>query len=446
MSTSDSPGFFEKFNNWISGSITIRILSITILVLLLLIPNAMIQDIIRERQYTSQNASNEISQIWGHDQTICGPIISIPYVTHHITDLGKSYTTEHWSHFLPNELNITGNVTPEIRHKSIYETAVYHAALDVSGSFNRPDPSEIGIDSADFIFEDAIISVGIPDMRGIKAKVELNLGADKYEFGPGIPTADIIAEGISVPIDLDSSARFDFNFGLSLNGSNSLNFIPIGKETDVTLTSSWADPGFIGDHSAVHEITNDGFMASWKVLDLNRNFPQAWKGQQHDIFGSSFGVRLVIPLDHYQQSMRSAKYAIMFISLTFLVFFFIETINRKRIHPIQYILVGLALSLFFVLLLSLAEHIGFNGAFISAAGATTLLITIYSGGMLQNRKLTLLMFGLLTALYTFIYTILQLEDLALLAGSIGLFLVLAAIMFWSRKVDWYAYGNRSLKD
>jgi inner membrane protein len=444
MSTSSSPGFFEKFNNWISGSITIRILSITILVLLLLIPNAMIQDIISERQHTSERASREISQIWGHEQTICGPVISIPYIVRHVTDDGKVYTTEHWSHFLPDELTITGNVDSEIRHKSIYETAVYHTDLGISGSFKRPDPAEIGIDSIDFKFDNAIISVGIPDMRGIKEKVELQLGVKKYEFGPGVPTADIISEGISVPIELDSSANFDFHFNLSLNGSSSLNFIPMGKETDVSLISPWPDPGFIGDHAAVHNINEGGFTASWKVLDLNRNFPQAWKGQQHDIFGSSFGVELVIPLDHYQQSMRSAKYAIMFISLTFLVFFFIETINRKRIHPIQYILVGLALSLFFVLLLSLSEHIGFNGAFISAACATTGLITIYSGGMLQNKKLTSLMFGLLTALYTFIYTILQLEDMALLAGSIGLFLVLAAIMFWSRKVDWYEYGNTSV--
>lgn len=443
MSTTSSPGFFEKFNNWISGSITIRIISITILALLLLIPNAMIQEIIRERQHTSDRSAREISQIWGHSQTICGPVISVPYLKLNTTDEGLQYTTEHWSHFLPNDLKITGAVDPEVRHKSIYETAVYHTDLNVSGSFKRPDPTEIGLDSASFKFEDAIISVGIPDMRGIKQKVELQFGSKEYEFGPGVPTSDLIKEGISVRVDLDSTSEINFSFDLSLNGSNTLNFIPLGKETDVHLTSSWPDPGFIGDHAAVHEISEAGFTADWKVLDLNRNFPQAWKGQHHDIFGSSFGVRLVIPLDHYQQAMRSAKYAIMFISLTFLVFFFIETINRKRIHPIQYILVGLALSLFFVLLLSLSEHIGFNWAFISAASATTGLITIYSGGMLQNRKLTALMFGLLAALYTFIYTILQLEDMALLVGSIGLFLVLAAVMFWSRKVDWYAYGNRS---
>jgi inner membrane protein len=443
---SEYPGFFEKFNSWISGSITIRIMSITILVLLLMIPNAMIRDIIFERQTTNEQVYQDIRQIWGQAQTVCGPVVSVPCRAVTRDEKGVVTETRYWSHFLPRELNISGNVEPEVRNRGIYEMAVYATDLQVKGVFDIPDPQTLGIDKENFNLAGAVISVGIPDMRGIKEKVMLKTPLQNTEFGPGVPTANVISEGISTLIQFPTEGELTFSFNLQLNGSGDLNFVPLGKETTVSLASPWPHPSFRGNFSPIERnITKDGFTANWKVLDLNRNFPQAWKGERQGIYESAFGVDLLIPVDHYQQSMRSAKYAILFISLTFLVFFFIETINRKRIHPIQYILVGLALSLFFVLLLSLSEHIGFNGAFLSAAAGTTLLITIYSSGMLADRKLTALMAALLVVLYGFIYTILQLEDMALLVGSIGLFVVLAAVMFWSRKVDWYRYSdNRSL--
>jgi len=442
QTTSESPGFFEKFNQWLSGSITIRIFSITVLVLLLMIPNSMIRDIIYERQSTNEEVYRDIRQIWGQAQTVCGPVVSVPYRVLSRDDKGTLTQTWYWAHFLPRELHVAGDVQPEIRHRGIYEMAVYATNMEVKGVFDIPDAQSLGIAQEDFNLEGAIMCVGIPDMRGIKEKVMLKTPVQNVEFGPGIPTANVISEGISTPIQFPAEGELTFSLNLQLNGSGNLSFIPLGKETTVSLASPWPHPSFKGNFSPTsRNITKDGFTANWKVLDLNRNFPQAWKGQRQGIYESAFGVDLLIPVDHYQQSMRSAKYAIMFISLTFLVFFFIETINRKRIHPIQYILVGLALSLFFVLLLSLSEHIGFNAAFLSAATGVTLLITIYSSGMLADRKLTALMAVLLSVLYGFIYTILQLEDMALLVGSIGLFAVLAAVMFWSRKVDWYAYSD-----
>jgi len=247
----------------------------------------------------------------------------------------------------------------------------------------------------------------------------------------------VFANGISVRMPVGEKDEYAFNIDLDLRGSQSLNFVPLGRATRVDLTSDWPHPSFNGAFLPDHDITEEGFSATWKVLDLNRNFPQAWKGNRDGIYDSSFGFELFMPNDHYQQSMRSAKYAILFISLTFMVFFFLETINKKRIHPIQYILVGLALSIFFVLLLSLAEFIGFNAAYGVGAVATTLLIVIYSSSILTSGKLTAFLFGLLSVMYVFIFTILQLEDTALLVGSIGLFIILATIMIWSRKVDWY---------
>ena len=438
-----TPGAVERFNLWLSSSVTVSIFSITILVLLLMIPNAMIQDIIRERQFTSDTAIREVSAIWGHSQTVAGPVISIPYLTFTEDKDGERTYYKHWSHFLPEELNVDALVTSEKRERGIYEVIVYNSKMTVSGSFNRPNPIPLNIAPDQFLLKDAVLSMGIPDMRGINEKVNLNFNDTVAEFQPGIPTNEVFSEGISVRMPIGEGESFAFEIDLDLKGSQALSFIPLGRETQVNMNSDWPHPSFEGAFLPdAHDITETGFTATWKVLDLNRNFPQAWTGERSGMYESSFGFQLFMPNDHYQQSMRSAKYAIMFISLTFMVFFFMETVNKKRIHPIQYILVGLALSIFFVLILSLSEFIGFNAAYGVGALATTILITAYSSSILTSRKLTAFMAGLLTVMYGFIYTILQLEDTALLVGSIGLFIILAIVMIWSRKVDWYKGVNK----
>ncbi|MBI1286770.1 MAG: cell envelope integrity protein CreD [Flavobacteriales bacterium] len=428
---------FDRFNRWLSGSVTVRIFSVAILVLLLMIPNSMIRDIIRERKLTSEDAVSEVSSKWGYAQTVVGPVLSVPYLTYTEDKEGNRTYTKYWSHFLPDDLSVNAEVASNKRKRSIYEVVVYTSDMTVSGKFKRPDPELLNIPKNMFLLNEAIISMGIPDMRGIGEKVNLTFGDTLAEFGPGIPTSEVFAQGISARMPIGDGEEFPFKIGLELRGSRSLSFVPIGRATRVDLRSDWPHPSFNGAFLPDHEVTDQGFSATWKVLDLNRNFPQQWKGQRTGIYDAAFGFELFMPNDHYQQSMRSAKYAILFISLTFMVFFFMETINKKRIHPIQYILVGLALSLFFVLILSLSEFIGFSGAYLIGAIGTTLLITIYSSNMLTSFKLTAFLGGLLTVMYGFIYIILQLEDTALLVGSIGLFLILATIMLWSRKVDWY---------
>lgn len=438
-----NPNVFERFNLWLSASVTVRIFSITILVLLLMIPNAMIRDIIMERQNTSDAAIQEVSAKWGYGQTVAGPVISVPYITFTEDKEGEKTYYKHWSHFLPDQLKVDAAVSSETRKRGIYEVVVYSSKMKLSGRFQRPDPVKLGIEPDKFLFQEAIVSMGIPDMRGISEKVSLSFNDTVAEFGPGIPTAEVFKTGISARMPLAEAASFNFEIDLDLKGSQQLDFVPIGKETLVNLSSDWPHPSFEGSFLPNSpEVRKDGFTASWKVLDLNRNFPQEWKGERAGLYDAAFGFKLLMPNDHYQQSMRSAKYAILFISLTFMVFFFMETINKKRIHPIQYILVGLALSIFFVLLLSLSEFIGFNGAYGVGAIATTLLISIYSSGILSSMKLTAFLFGLLTVMYGFIFTILQLEDTALLVGSIGLFIILATIMIWSRKVNWYGSNDK----
>ena len=239
------------------------------------------------------------------------------------------------------------------------------------------------------------------------------------------------------------SKAYAFSIPLKLNGSGYLKFEPVGKETTVALESGWSSPSFEGDFLPdQREIRPEGFSASWKVLDLNRNYPQQWKGAEYS-FGTGnhpsahFGVRLVQTVDEYAKTERSSKYAILVIGLTFLIYFFYETLRRFHIHPFQYLLVGLALSVFYLLLLSLSEHLGFNTAYAVATAATIGLITVYSAGVFKNLRMTVQLTLLLGLIYGFIFIVLQLEDYALLTGSIGIFAALAAVMYYSRNVDWY---------
>jgi inner membrane protein len=223
-------------------------------------------------------------------------------------------------------------------------------------------------------------------------------------------------------------------------------FSPVGKITDVNINSSWSDPKFTGAYLPDdRDNTGDSFSAHWNVLHLNRNFPQQWINDDQNVENSDFGFELLLTVDNYKKSFRSIQYAILFIAFTFIVFFFVEIMQKVFIHPIQYILVGFALIVFFTLLLSISEQMNFNLAYLLSAAATLILVTGYVKAILKNTKIALMVAGILALLYSFIFVIIQLEDMALLIGSIGLFIVLSAVMYLSRKIDWYNL-NQSAKE
>jgi len=222
---------------------------------------------------------------------------------------------------------------------------------------------------------------------------------------------------------------------MQLNGSSAISFIPIGQQTDVTVKGQWQSPSFIGSFSPESTIDNKQFSASWRILSFNRDIPLTWSDNDiADLGSNSFGVNLIETVDHYQQNMRSAKYALMFIALTFIVFFFVEIFTKKPIQFFQYVLVGIALILFYSLLLSLSEQIGFGWAYLTASAATIAMITVYFYSLIKQRLVTFILAGILIVLYAFLYIILQIEDFALLFGSIFLFLILGVIMFVSNKI------------
>ena len=433
-----------KANNWFKNSIMVKVLSIGFLILILMIPTSMIENIIYERQARSNEVVNEVSSKWGYNQTITGPMLTIPCNVWLTGQNGVPKAKLKYSYFLPENLQITGTVEPEIRYRGLYEVIVYNSKLNITGKFAKPSFEEWGIHDGHVKWDDVMISIGIPDMRGIQESIELKWNNEKFLFNPGIDNNLDLLSGVSTKVDMhitDSTlTHYEFSIQLDINGSGSLNFVPLGKETDVKISSSWETPSYMGaflpDERGARE-DSTGFSASWKILHLNRNFPQKWLNVAKNLNTASFGVRFLFPVDHYQKSIRTAKYANMFLFLTFLIFFFVEIINKKRIHPMQYLLVGFALSIFYSLLISLSEHFSFNKSFLIGSAAIVILITGYSHSIFKDLRLTALMGCVLTALYVLLFSILQMEDYSLLLGSLGIFLVLALVMFLSRKFKWY---------
>lgn len=447
--TPQDASFFEKARNWISNSITLRLFTIGILILIMLIPVSMIEDLIRERQYRQSDAQNEISSTWGHPQTITGPVLSVPYTIYNKvyekegSDKFKLVPATQYVHFLPENLKMDGNIQPEVRYRGIFEAIVYESDVEISGNFFFPDVSNW--EQKDFFrWDEAFVSVGISDLRSIQEDVKIMWENQQQSFEPGIPSYDVMASGIHVKVNIapfiaENKKDYPFKMNFKFNGSNYIKFTPIGKTTDVFLNSPWPTPSFDGAFLPdKREVSKKGFAAHWNILNLNRSYPQYFIGSTSGIGESAFGVSLMLPVDQYQKSMRAAKYAVLFITLTFMVFFFIQIINKVRIHPIQYILVGFALCIFYTLLISLSEHMHFGVAYLIAAISIVLLTSFYAQGTFKNTKLSFMLAGIMGILYGFIFSIIQLEDYALLVGSIGLFIALAVLMFITRNIQWYS--------
>lgn len=418
-------------------SLGIRLFIIAFLGLVLLIPSFLIQELISERETRRNQVAHEISEKWGAEQVVVGPIISVPYTYSYKSGDTIEQTTR-YAHLLPEDLNIKGNLAPEVRYRGIYKVIVYNSRVTVSGSFPPISTDDFNIPFEDFNFDDALVSVGISDMTGIKEFVTFNWNGKEYIANPGIQTNDVISSGISIAPDLDPEKDHTFRFELNLNGSSGMRFSPVGRETHVELSSDWPTPSFTGNFlPAARTVNASGFTSQWNVLHMNRNFPQQWVGSNDEVSKTTFGVDLLIPVDEYQKTMRTAKYAIMFIALTFLTFFMIELLSGNIIHPIQYLLIGFALLIFYTLLLSISEYVVFGLAYLVASAAIILMITIYSYSVLSDGRKTGIIFGVLIFLYGYLYILMQLQDYALLMGSIGLFVVLALVMYLTRGINWF---------
>jgi inner membrane protein len=289
------------------------------------------------------------------------------------------------------------------------------------------------------LWQQAQLMVGIEDLRGINANVVLQWRDQQIPFSPGARAGKLFDSGITAAFqELKPGVAYPFEIQLSLKGSEQLFFVPLGKQSEATITSSWKDPSFTGAFlPQSSDIDASGFTADWKVLHFNRNFPQQWTNDEYDVEKARFGVSLFEPASHYQKSMRSSKYSILIIVLTFLSFFLMEVKQGARIHPLQYILIGLALCLFYTLLLSISEHLGFNMAYLISAVAIITMIFLYTRTTLGRKRIAIFLALALALIYTFLFVLIQMEAYALLFGSIGLFIALGITMYVVRNIQWY---------
>jgi inner membrane protein len=412
-------------NKWYQ-SLTVKLALLAILGSLLLVPLQMIKQVITERQLNAEKVKKEIADQWAAKQCFSGPVINIPVRTIP-SEKDERSITKLW-HILPESLNITGNIKPEIRYRGIYKSVVYEFELKINGYFIVP--AEGVLKNYKVLWNEAYYTAGISDNRGLKGKIILKTDSTELEAEPGVRDNDIFLSGISfVSPVLIPGNKVTIDMSISLSGSEGLQLTPLGKSTIAHLESDWTSPSFNGSFLPVkRNVDETGFTADWEVTHLNRNFPQNWTGSAFHPMESSFGLDLFQPVDHYQKSWRSSRYGILFIALTFLVLIFLEITRKEAIHIFHYFLVSLGLVLFFSLLNSLSEQVGFNLAYLISSVATILMISIFTGTLFREKKTALIVFGMLVILYSFIFVLLTLNDYAYLAGNIGLFLLLAIIM------------------
>ena len=420
------------------NSYTFRAFVIFILILILFIPQKMITSLVSERTYRSIAATSEITQSWGKSQQVNGPILCIPYEVNVIQDKLSKLETR-YLYLLPENLNIEGKINPNILYRKIYKAIVYSSNLNINGKFDVIEAAKnFPKDCYRIAWDDATVQFNLSDYKGIKDILKINFGNNSYELKP--EQSDFFGNALvsKVNIAADSSVNFSMNF--QLNGSEQIEFTPIGKQTKVAISSHWSTPSFYGSFLPENrEVKDSSFTANWNVLYTNRQYGNILFEKPESFDTETLGVKFLFPINPYQSTGRAVDYAILIIGASFLVFFLFEVLRKRKIHTIQYLLVGISLCIFYTLLLSLSEHVGFNLSYLIASSATIGLITFYSISVFKEKMAAALMSVSLICLYGYIYIMLQMEDYALLTGSIGMFVVMAIVMFLTRKINWY--GN-----
>lgn len=413
-------------------SLTIKMILLAIMGLFSLVPLEMIKSIIGERQKNSENIKKEIAVQWAGQQAISGPVLNIPLKIYPAKKEAEPYLS--LFHLMPETLIIQGDIKTEKRHRSIYQAVVYTTDMEIPGEFVIPEINSG--ERSEILWNEAYYTVGISDNRGLKGAVSFKTDSTVIDAIPGLKDTELFSSGITFPAELTArNKRIQFSLNMKLSGSENLSFTPMGKTTNVSLRSQWNSPGFMGSFLPAERIINgSGFEAKWLITNLNRNFPQFWNGNVYKPGNDSFGVNFILQVDHYQKSLRSAKYGILFIALTFLALLFAELTINEKIHIFHYLQLALGLVLFFSLLNALSEQIGFNFAYLISASSTIILISFFLRALIRKNRPVILIGGLLVFLYSFIFILLTLNDYAYLAGNIGLFILLVITMKLSLKL------------
>jgi inner membrane protein len=414
-----------------------------VLALLMQIPIFKISSLITERQATRSDAENEITSTWGGSQVLSGPVLSVPYMHRWTDEKGLPRAEKRFANLLPDDLDYAARVNPEIRKRGIFEVPVYALDATISGRFDLARVRGMGFPLHEALWNEARITMPFSELNTVTAPPKLTWQGRAPELNPSSPDAPVQG-GLeaAVALDPENLGTAKFSLDVKMNGSNKVRFMPQGKETRATLASSWTSPSFSGAFLPKKRASgNSGFSAEWGTSSVTRAYPQQWlsiKPPDHmeaSWHASSFGVDFATPTDAYSKTARSVKYSLLFIAMTFMTFYLIELFRRNRVHMLQYALVGMSLCLFYLLLLSLAEHMAFGYAYGASTLAVLLLTGLYAWAVFGRAVDALGISAALGALYGYLYVVLNAEDHALLFGTLGLLCMLAGLMYATRRLN-----------
>lgn len=431
----------------------VKILLIAGLALALLIPLALVQDLVGEREDRLRQVVREIGDLWGRPQTLAGPLLLVPASRVQVDEQGRRTRLEEQLVLLPDVYHVEAALEPERRSRGPFEAVVYRLNLKLTGHFSLPGRPDLALKGVQPDWTRARLLLGLEDQRRLTEAPEIVWDERGLAAEPGLPSdlAALTAGGLQAELNLgpdDFGRPLTFATSLTLNGSSHLDVLPLGRTTSATIASTWPHPSFYGAFLPLErEVSDEGFTARWSTSHFGRSYPQIWRlgeaggVRMEDLRASAFGVELYQPAGAYQQSERTTKYGLLFILFTFTLLFLYELISRRRLHIFQYGLVGCALALFYLLLLALAEQLTFALAYAIAAGAIVAQLVFYTAGALDSLKRAAGLGLLVAALYAGLYLLIGLEDLALLVGGLALFVALTAVMAVTRRIDWYAIAQ-----
>ncbi len=451
----------EKGGIWAAP--TVKLALVGVLTLVMLIPMAYIKSLIRERMNRKEQVIREIDRQWGNEVLMAGPVLQIPYneyetVTYYQNGGKKKerrLVAERRLYIMPDSVHVRTRLQATPKRKGIYRTTVYRADAQLSGQFSFGTPKKAGVDPKDILWDKAKVLFLSTNRKGIEERMGFRSGKAEQPFylqdseavseilenGAGTAGVNVFATEVVPAGHLANGGKMEFEMRYRVRGSRRFRFIPLGVDTEMEVQSDWNDLSFTGEFLPVstRSLTGKegkGVSARWKIIDYQRPIGKFYRDKLPWFARYAFGLRFLVPVDDYLKSERSAKYAYLIIFLTFLVFFMMQHLSGIPMHTVHYFLTGLALVVFYVLLLSFSEHIRFNAAYWISAVATVGLLAWYAKAVLRNRRFASFVLAALSGLYVYIYVIIQLENYALLAGSIGLFLIVAGLMYASVKINW----------
>jgi len=436
----------QKTKKWYQDSILIKLSIITAIILALLIPSSWIQGLITDREDYQHLMLTNVSDKWSGSQLIQGPVLVLPYekkITETINNKQTSRVTINNLYVLPQNLQIKADIKTELFESGLYDAVVYNSKVMLQGSFDKPDLSGLDIDPSTILYNKAKLIFSVSDLKGLKNNPDIKIQNQVYNPEPTTGETGPFNNGLQVSFPIQKDQGFTFSYHLDLKGSKELNFLDIGKTMDVEINSDWRHPDFNGRSLPdSRNITNKSLSAKWHMLYYNRPFPQQWIN--NDTLLSSkkattnavFGVKLQLPVDQYRKILRTTKYSTLIILLTFVSLFLTELIKKKSVHLFNYTLIGASMVVYYILLLSFSEQLGYNYAYLLSSASTIILISVFTASLLKNKGMAALFAFILSIFYGFVFIIIQLEELSLLFGGIALFIIVATLMYFSRKINW----------